>query len=1089
MTIPLLHIRLLGEFSLVYGDIPMVGVNFARVHSLLAYLVLHRHAPQSRQQIAFLFWPDSSEAQARANLRQRLHYLHQALPEADRFLQLTSKTIQWRADAPFIADVVEFEHQLALARAAEQTTHTVALRTALAAAVACYQGDLLPDCYDDWILPLREQLQEQLLKALERLIQLCEEQRAYAAAIDYGRCLLRHDPLHEPTYRGLMRLHVLNGDRASALRVYHTCATVLARELDVTPNHDTQIAYERLLNLDGAPALPVVRSFTAAGARLTGRQAEWRRLQTAWRSAVQGRVHFVLVAGEAGIGKSRLAEEMLLWASQQGIHTAHTRAYAAAGGLAYAPVIEWLRTDLLHQVLAHLDPVWLTEIARLRPELLVEQPDLPRPEPLIERWQRQRLSEALARTFLAAATPLLLVIDDLQWCDPETLEWLYYLLRADPQARLLVIGTVRPEEVERDHPLTALLLNLRRTDWLTEITLGPLDAQETALLAAQVADHELNAETAQCIYRETEGNPLFVVEMVRAKPDDWCAEPGDAVNDACIAHRPTLPTKVQAVIQARLAQLSAPARELVNLAAVIGRFFTFAVLAQASGVAEDVLVRGLDELWQRRLVREQGVVAYDFSHDRIREIAYAEISPAQRRILHRRVAQALESVHAANLDPVSGQLAAHYEHAALLEQAILYHRRAGDVAYRLYANEEAINHWTKALDLLKILPVSSECIQQELDVLFALGPALIAARDYIALEVARVYHQAQALCRQVGDTARLFIALWGLALSYGARGNVQAARDLAGQCLRLAQDREDPMLLVAAHAKLGEDLYYLGEFPLAKAHLEQAISYYDPQQHDSLSHIFGGQDPVINNLGPLSHCLWFLGYIDSGLQRSQEVFARGQQVVDPFNRALASACSGVHHALRQDWKVALAHNEVAIAIATQWSIPALLVWPLNGWALAKQERITEGIALMQQSLVEVHVFTPMLRAALAEAYGRVGRVDEGLVLIDETLALVQRTGMVYWNAELHRLQGELLMAQGADKQAVEVCYGQAIQIARQQNAKSLELRATVSLARLWQKQGRQTEARERLADIYAWFTEGFTTLDLQEAQALLAALS
>lgn len=1096
VSLPLLHIRLLGEFSLVYGDTPVAGVNFARVQALLAYLVLHRHDVQSRQHIAFLFWPDSSEAQARANLRQRLHYLHQALPEADRFLQLTPKTMHWRSDAPFLCDVAEFERHLARASAA---THPAELRVALATAVQWYQGDLLPSCYDDWLLPIREQLREQLLRALEQLIQLCEEQRGYAAAIEYGHALLRHDPLHEPTYRCLMRLHVLNGDRASALRIYHTCATILQRELGVTPSHDTQVAYERLLNLDGTPGLSeVARLPTASGVRLIGRQAEWRRLQTAWRSTARGSVHFVLVAGEAGIGKSRLAEEMFTWASQQGITTAYTRAYIATEGLAYAPVIEWLGADVFQKVLAHLDPVWLTEIARLRPELLVQHPELPRPEPLTERWQRQRLSEVLARTFLTESAPRLLVIDDLQWCDPETLEWLHYFLyyahigdaQHHQQARLMMIGTVRSEEVDGDHPLTALLLNLRRNDWLTEIVLGPLDAQETALLAAQVAAHELDATTADSLYHETEGNPLFIVETMRVKTGDEPTAPGHSVSYVGDASRSLLPAKVQAVIQLRLAQLSPSARKLVSLAAVIGRFFTFDVLAKASDDDEDVLVRGLDELWQRRIIREQGANAYDFSHDRIREVTYAEISPARQRLLHRRVAQTLEAIHIANLDKVSGQIATHYEKAGLSVHAIQYYQRAGELAQQLYANKEAINYWSRALNLLKTLPATPERMQQQVDVLLALGPILYVVKDNKAPNLVEVYNKAQILCRQLGDTPGLFIALRGVSVFHHTHGELQAAYELAEQCLALAQNLQDPGLLMAAHDMIGENLLYLGEFLQAKAHLEQAISYYDPQNHASLVQSFGGIDTSVSILGTLGMSLWLLGYVDRALECATELFVRSRQIANPFNRALASGWSAAIHGLRQEWAIALPRAEEDIAIATQWEMGVLLGVPRScyGWLLAKQGRVAEGISLMQEGLITDDVLSPMFMAPLAETYGLVGQVDKGMALIDKALSLAQSTGMVYWNAELVRIQGELLTMQDARQQIVEAYYMHSIQLARQQNAKPFELRATVSLARLWQKQGRQTEARDWLREIYDWFTEGFATIDLQDAKVLLAEL-
>jgi hypothetical protein len=321
-------------------------------------------------------------------------------------------------------------------------------------------------------------------------------------------------------------------------------------------------------------------------------------------------------------------------------------------------------------------------------------------------WQRQRLFEALARALLTLNDPLLLFLDDLQWCDHDTLEWLHYLLRFAPQAPLLLVGTVRSAEVADDHPLSALLLALRRDGILTELSLGPLDAPETLALATAVAGQPLTPEQGADLYQETEGNPLFVVETVRAKGNDWsqASQP-----QATSATRQTLPPKVHAVLQARLAQLSPAARDLASLAATIGRAFSFAVLAQASAQDDDALVRTLDELWQRRIVRERGGDAYDFTHDKLREVAYTSLSAARRHLLHRAVAQALVAIASdqplstaqSALDAVSGQIATHYELAGLYEAAIPYYQRAAAAAAHIYTNSEAIRYYRRTLALLE----------------------------------------------------------------------------------------------------------------------------------------------------------------------------------------------------------------------------------------------------------------------------------------------------------------------------------------------------------------------------------------------------
>lgn len=707
-----LRIHLFGDFLLSLDNTPVTTITIPRLQSLLAYLLLHLDAPQDRSHLAFLLWPDSTEAQAHTNLRKLLHQLRQAFPEVEHFLFADKRTLYWQptsVDAPWTLDVLEFEELLAHTRQTEQAQNTPALRQNLEQAVQLYRGDLLPNCYDEWILPERDRLHQLFLKAAERLILLAEEAGDTQTALATAQRLLRADPLHEATYRQLMRLHAQSGDRVAALRVYHTCATTLERELGVEPSKATRQAYETLVQMEATSVSPTTTS-TSRGTRapLIGRAQEWARLQTAWQRSQRGHPHMVVLSGEAGIGKTRLAEEMEAWVSRQGISTAVARCYAAEGRLVYAPIVTWLRAETIQAHLAHLDTVWLTELARLDPDLLRTHTDLRPAAPMTEGWQRQHLFEALAHAFLDARQPLLLLLDDVQWCENETLEWLHYLLRFYPDAPLLLIGTVRAEETLPENPLVAFLSALQREGLLTEIALGPLSTAETTSLAEQVARTSLEPDLATHLYHETEGNPLFVVEMVRAGS---LVEAGSRASDKLTTGNAqplltratsTLPPTVQTVLSARLAQLSPSARQVANVASVIGREFAFSVLARACGESEDALVQGLDELWQRRIVREQGTgETYDFSHDKLREQTYAALSPGQRRLLHRRVAEAFEHVYPRNLDSVSGQLAAHYERAGLPDQAIPFYVRVGQTTARIFANAQAIAAYQRAISLLE----------------------------------------------------------------------------------------------------------------------------------------------------------------------------------------------------------------------------------------------------------------------------------------------------------------------------------------------------------------------------------------------------
>ncbi len=674
-----LHVHLLGTFHIDCDGTLVTTVNTPRLQSLLAYLVLNAKAPLSRKFVAFKLWPDSSEAHARGSLRKLLFQLMNALPAPNRFLDVNAQTVHWRPDASFTLDVHEFEHAVNRAGTA----------AALQAAVDLYRGDLLPSCYEDWILPERERLRQVFLSAQEHLILMLENERDFFSAIDCAQTLLRHDPFREQTYRHLIRLFAITSNRASALRTYHACATILRQELGVEPSPATRQVYEQILNVPESPTVETL----AATVSLVGRQDEWARLQHAWRRACAGQSHMILISGEAGIGKTRLAEEMMAWARRQGIATASARCYAAEGGLAWAPVAAWLRS----RPLPPLAPHWRREIARVLPEVLANDEKITAPGPLSEMWQRQHLFQALSQALLGDNQPLLLFLDDIQWSDRETLEWMQYTLQSRSAARLMVLATIRPEEVGEDHPLSALLTALLRNDQVTEIALDRFKAPETAALAEQISASALDPDFAARLHRETEGNPLFVIEFLRAQILN-ATERNNEPPVSC------LPATVQSVLRARMVRLSPTARELAAVAACVGREFSIDVLHKASGCDLDAFVRALDELWHRRIVREHGISSYDFTHDKLREVIHADLSPARRRMLHLQIAEALQALHAGNLGAMSGEIAAHLEQAGATKEAIPFYERAAETARNVLANQDALALYRRGLNLIECLP-------------------------------------------------------------------------------------------------------------------------------------------------------------------------------------------------------------------------------------------------------------------------------------------------------------------------------------------------------------------------------------------------
>ncbi|TPQ36992.1 BTAD domain-containing putative transcriptional regulator [Cupriavidus pinatubonensis] len=1077
-------VSLFGEFQLDGADAPRFNANSPRLQALLACLVLHRDAPQTRQQLAVLFWPDSSQAQARNALRQLLFQLRKAWPEADQFVHADAQTVRWLPDSALDLDVAQFQSALAAAARAARHGDPGAEEESLTHAAHLYRGDLLANCYDEWIHAERERLREQCIAALARLGQLSEDRRDYAKALKYTQQLQRLDPCREPTCMALMRLHALNHDHASAMRAYQTCVETLARELGVLPGEPMREAYARLAGQGASMQRQRPRE---AMLPMIGRHGEWRRLLEVWQRTQLGDKQFVLILGEAGIGKSRLAEEMLVHLSEQGITVAHSRAYAAEGQLAFAPVTGWLRSAALSGAIGKLDRLWLSEVTRLLPELLTQQSGLSPPSPLTEYWQRQRFFEALARAVLAQGGPLLLLLDDLQWCDGETLEWLRFLMRFDATARVMVVATARPEEIMPRHAANRLLDALRRDDQFVEIPLGSLDAAETAKIAAQILDRPLADTEATRLFEESEGNPLFAVEMTRARSDTV------PVGNTQGGMASKLPPKVYTIISNRLAQLPPEARDMVGVAAIIGRAFTTDILAQASDLDEDALAGALDELWQRRIVRQtdSGGLAFDFSHDKIRDVAYAEVSPLQRRRLHLRVARALEGAPGEAPDAASAQIAWHYEQAGQPAQAAAFYRRAAGVAQRVYAYDDAMALLTRGLVQAEQIADPQERASQSLALQLDLAPPIRIARGWAAPELDAPLRRAVELSRLVGDSNQQARAQVSLSFFLAVRAELAQARSLSEEVLAGMGRPGSGTYSVMAWTSIMGSLVQQGDWLAAEPAYQRAHAAYDEAQHAEHASLMGGNFGVLAAAWS-AHALWFRGLADQALQRGHEALEIANRVAHPFSRALALSYLATQHALRGEHGLTLDYARQAHEIAEQYHVGYYLAWAdmLRVWASAKQSPGADAVVAMRAALEAFHATGARLRlplylGMLAECLGDAGETESALAALDQAFDCASRTGEHWLDAELYRLRGELLLRSSANVAEAESSLNRAIEIATAQRALPLELRATLSWAALRAAQGR-VAAHEVIAAPLARFTEGFDQPDIVTARALLA---
>jgi DNA-binding SARP family transcriptional activator/predicted ATPase len=1097
---------LLGGASLTVEGRTLAGPATQRHRlALLGLLALAHPRAMSRDRLAAYLWPERDDAHARNLLKQAVHALRKALGEG----VVRSNADELLLDASAIScDVVEFE--------------TLLENGDPEGAVALYGGPLLDGFHLRGAVELehrisgeRDRLRRRYVQALEMLAERATVRRDWRAAAEWWR----RTAIEEP-YNGLVTVRYMSaldasGDRAGAIRQASRHAQLLQDEFDAEPDEQVVALADRLRK-ESVSALgdsthegasqPLD---TGAGPRsamaeralpgpppsypLVGRAAERERLYAAWDAMAGGRPRLVLITGEAGIGKTRLAEELLESAGGEGTDVARSRSYAAEGQLAYGPLTDWLRSPALRPALVQLEVGWLAEVARLLPELREARPDLPAPEPLTESWQRQRFFTGIVRALLGGRDALLLLVDDLQWCDRETLEWLHYFLRSDTGTRVLVIGTARSDEVPADHPLMALVHPLRRDGQLEEIELAPLSAEETASLAAHVAGRDLGADGAM-VYRYTEGNPLFVVESVRARltragrprgaPDGALDLPWD---------RDRMPAQVHAVIQSRLAQLSPAAQRLANVAATIGRDFELAVLRRACDPEDVEMLDGLDELWQRRIIREHSSGSFDFSHDRLREVAYASLGPVRRTVLHRRVAEALRSHHAADLDPVSGRIAAHYERSGSPEDAIGFYQRAAEVAKQIFANEEAIAYLGRAIALLEMLPRDAERDRRELSLRVTLLTPLRAARGWASRELGGTAARARLLADRVGtEPERLRAACETVSFQLVRGTELRAALETAEEALELARAQGDPRLLTPTHHLLGITLCQRGSFARARTHLEQAASVYDEAHHRDHVRLFGADFGVFSH-AVAAHALWHLGYADQARRSSHLALELADRLSHPFSRAIAIAYDAMLHQFLGDADAVADRSASLVDVSARHGFAYYHAWGtiLGGWALARQHDVERGIARSREGMNALRATGAELRwpyylSLLVEPSRAGASHGRGLALLDEALRSADASGERWRSAELHRLRGELLLAGGEDEHAAELALRRARDVARQQEARMLELRAATSLSRLLRRRGDAAEAEQTLAEPYAWFTEGFETTDLRCAAALLA---
>jgi predicted ATPase len=852
-----------------------------------------------------------------------------------------------------------------------------------------------------------------------------------------------------------------------------------------------------------------------------GRDGELATLRAGFETAAAGRGSVYCVAGEPGLGKTTLVESFLdeLTSGDRAWRLAKGRcSERLAGTEAYLPILEAL-DDLLQRdggaSIAHmlklLAPTWYVHLV----PRAADDPSLAGVSATMKDATQERRKRELS-AFLHEVSrqfPLVLFLDDVHWADPSSVDLLAYLGGKCVDLGMMLILTYRPSELwGNEHPFGPVKLDLQGRGVCREIVLPVLTRTDfDRYLTLAYAGHVFPGDFVAVLHARTEGSPLFMVDLLRYLRDLGVISQADG-RWALVQDVPDLqhdlPESVRGMVQRKVDQLSRSDRHLLMAASVQGPEFDAVVVARILNREADDVEERLEVLdrvhFMVRLIREHTfpdrtlTLRYGFVHALYQNALYAALQPTRKAAWSAAAARALVGHYGDKSTALAAELGMLFEAARDAEQAADYYLLAAENAIRVFAHHEAVALARRGLAQLELLPDTNDRARRELRLLMTLGMQLQLVEGYASPEAERTYDRARVLCDTVSEAPSLFLVLWGLWMLYEVRSDLKRSQELAERLLSLAQRSQDRSQMLQAHMALAVTTFSLGDFVATREHTEQGIALYDPRQHAGHAHLYG-QDPKSGCLAFGAVALWALGYPDLAKERSRQAIALAEELGHPTSRALALYFGAMLHHYCREAPAVEEHTEATTAIAKEHRLSLWLANGLvmGGWAQAERGDFADGIPMLRRGLTDwaatgARTHQTYFLGLLAEALCRAGQIEEAQAVLADALSLTVQRGTVFHWAELHRLRGELLQVHMGNEnwaQDAESCFRQAISVARRQQARSFELRATNSLARLYQKLNRRAEARPILLDCYNGFTQGFESRDLREAKALLHELS
>ena len=843
-----------------------------------------------------------------------------------------------------------------------------------------------------------------------------------------------------------------------------------------------------------------------------GRAKERSALRAHAAAAASGRAILLGVSGEPGIGKTTLVEDFLGELASGGWSIARGRcSERLAGTEAYLPLLEALES-LIHasdpslaRLLKQVAPTWSAELVPL------SSSEARLPVNQVRAASQERMKRELA-TFLAELSrlqPLALLLEDLHWADTATIDMLSFLAARFDGLAMLIVATYRPSDLLlAKHPFLHIKPDLQARGLCHEVPLDFLLETEIAeYLSLEFPNHQFPADLPALIHLKTEGSPLFMADLVRyLRQRGVIAQTNGlwTLAQALPEIEKELPESVRGMIERKIGQIEEEDRRLLMAASVQGYQFDSAVVTHVLRIEAEHVEESLERLERVfafvRLVSEHELpnktftLTYRFVHVLYQNALYNSLRPTRKVALSREVAQTLETFYRDQRGTVANELATLWEAAREYAAAGENYRIAAQHASKVFATREAVQLARRGLEMVEKLEDGRDRQQLELSLQIALANALIATRGYGVEEVALAYSRAQQLCQQLGNTPYLLPALWGVNALHLMRANYRQVMKPGEEFLSLVVQERNPAIVIA-HRVLGQAFLFMGQLAPAREQFQQIVSLYNPEQHRPLTWLYA-QEPGMAGHALLGLTMWLLGYPDQARLHSRESLRLGREVPQPNSQVNALFWGTVHAQFRREWTQVRELAETGIALAGEHGLGFWLATGAlsRGLAIAHQGQPAEGIDQMRRGLAGVraagsNIMRTSALCFLAEAYGRAGQVTEALATVVEAQSLVEQTEERFWAAELCRVRGELLLASGAETSEIEMWFETAVQIAQQQQAKSLELRAATSLARLLHRQGNQDQARQRLSGILDWFTEGFDSPDLVDAQTVFADLT